>query len=83
MVLYGGGCSEGGLEGTQTVTVSDLDIWRSARLLVDQHGDDAPIHAGMRVDAMLEAGDLDGRAVWRRILAAAECVEDRAVWKEF
>ena len=26
----------------------------------------------MRVDAMLEAGDMDGRAVWRRILAAIE-----------
>ena len=52
--------------------VDDLDIWRSARLLVDQHGADAPIEAAMRVDAMLEAGDLGGRAVWRRILKAVE-----------
>ena len=51
---------------------SDLDIWRSAKLLVDQHGADAPIEAAMRVDAMLEAGDLDGRTVWQRILAAVE-----------
>ncbi len=33
---------------------------------------DAPIHAAMRADAMLEAGDLDGYAVWRRILRAVE-----------
>ncbi len=52
--------------------ISDLDIYRSAKLLVDQHGADAPIEAAMRVDAMLEAGDLDGRAVWRRILPAVE-----------
>ena len=26
----------------------------------------------MRADAMLEAGDLDGYAVWRRILRAVE-----------
>ncbi len=28
--------------------------------------------AAMRADAMLEAGDLDGYAVWRRILRAVE-----------
>ncbi len=33
-----------------------------------QHGQDAPIEAAMSADAMLEAGDLDGYAVWRRVL---------------
>ena len=51
---------------------SDLDIYRSANVLVKQHGQDAPIEAAMRADAMLEAGDLDGLAVWRRILRAVE-----------
>ena len=51
---------------------SDIDIWRSANLLVKQHGEDAPIHAAMRADALLEAGDLDGLAVWRRVLRAIE-----------
>ena len=37
--------------------IPDLDIYRSANLLVKQHGQDAPIHAAMRADAMLEAGD--------------------------
>ncbi len=50
----------------------DLDIYRSAQVLVKQHGEDAPVHAAMRADAMLEAGDLDGYAVWRRILRAVE-----------
>ena len=39
---------------------SDIDRFRSANVLVKQHGEDAPIHAAMRADAMLEAGDLDG-----------------------
>ncbi len=48
----------------------DLDIYRSAQILVKQHGADASIEAAMRADAMLEKGDLDGCAVWRRILGA-------------
>ena len=50
--------------------IPDLDIYRSANLLVKRHGQDAPIQAAMRADAMLEKGDLDGYAVWRRILRA-------------
>ena len=30
---------------------SDLDIYRTARLLIEQHGDEAPIHAAMRAAA--------------------------------
>ncbi len=37
-----------------------------------RHGEDAPIHAAMRADAMLEDGDLDGHAVWKKILKAVE-----------
>ncbi len=50
--------------------IPDLDIWRSAGILVKQHGEDAPIEAAMRADALLEKGDLDGYAVWKRILRA-------------
>ncbi len=50
--------------------IPDLDIYRSAQALIKQHGKDAPIHAAMRADAMLEAGDLGSYAVWRRILRA-------------
>ena len=40
--------------------IPDLDIYRSAQVLVKRHGQDAPIEASMRTDAMLEKGDLDG-----------------------
>ena len=46
---------------------SDLDIYRSANELIEQHGEDAPIHAAMRADELMEIGDMDGRAVWLRI----------------
>ena len=51
---------------------SDLDIYRSASVLIRHRGEDAPIEAAMRADAMLERGDLDGYAVWRRIVKAVE-----------
>ncbi len=52
--------------------IPDLDIYRSANLLVKQHGQDAPIHAAMKADELLETGDLNGYAVWKRILRAVE-----------
>ncbi len=52
--------------------IPDLDIYRSAQVLVKRHGQDAPIEAAMRADELLEAGDLDGGTVWTRILRAVE-----------
>ncbi len=52
--------------------ISDLDVYRSAQLLVERHGDGAPIEAAMKADAMLEKGDIDGQAAWLRILRAVK-----------
>lgn len=49
---------------------SDIDIWRSANELIKQHGEDAAIHAAMKADKFLAAGDLDGAATWQRIVRA-------------
>ncbi len=51
---------------------SDLDIYRSANELIKQQGDDAPIEAAMRADELMDAGDMEGRAVWIRIVKAIE-----------
>ncbi len=56
--------------------ITDLDIRRGAGVLIKQYGQDAPIHAAMRADAMREAGDLDGLAVWKRILRAVEELQE-------
>ncbi len=52
--------------------VEEIEIWRAANQLVKRHGEDAGFEAAKRVDAMLEAGDPDGAAVWNHILRAVE-----------
>ena len=56
-----------GLLGKMTV---DLDIYRSANMLIEQHGCDAGLVASKRADELSEKGDLDGRRVWLRIVEA-------------
>ncbi len=51
---------------------SDLDTYRCANELIKQHGDAADIEAAMRADELLEAGDMEGEAVWLRIVKAIE-----------
>lgn len=43
-----------------------------------RHGDDALVHAVTCADALLAAGDLDGQATWKRILAAVESLQQAA-----
>lgn len=50
--------------------ISDPDIYRAARLLIDQHGESAAERAERRVSELWDAGDAEGAAVWRRILEA-------------
>ncbi len=51
---------------------SEIDVCRSAKLLIDQHGEGAVIQAAMEADAMLDRGDLDGQRVWLRIIRAVK-----------
>ncbi len=52
--------------------ITDIDIYRSAKELIEQYGEDAPLHAFMRSDELMETGDRDGQAVWLRIVMAIE-----------
>ncbi len=58
--------------------IPDLDIYRGASVIIKQYGQDAPIHAAMRADATLKAGDPDGYAVWRRMLRVIEELQGTA-----
>ncbi len=51
---------------------SDLDIYRSHNELIKQFGDAADIEAAMRADELMDAGDMEGEAVWLRIMKAIE-----------
>lgn len=57
---------------SEPVMPADIDIWLPAKLLVDKHGDTAPMQTAMRADEMLNLGEMDGKLVWLRIKTATE-----------
>ena len=54
---------------------SDLDIYRTANVLIREHGDRAGLEAARRANAMLEKGILDGQRLWKRVLAAVKEIQ--------
>jgi hypothetical protein len=64
--------------------IDEPDIFRAAKLVVDQCGEEAARFAAAHADDLLEKGDIGGALVWRRILAAIKDLqrgprEDEAV----
>ena len=60
---------------TDMAVTDDIDIYRAAKLYIDQHGDQAAIQAATRADAFLEADDGNGCAMWRKINKAIELLQ--------
>jgi hypothetical protein len=56
----------------------DLDIYRAANVIIERYGKDAQIHSTKRASAMLDKGDLDAYAIWKRILRAVEELQKAA-----
>lgn len=52
--------------------MENTDSFRSAQLYVEQYRADASVHAAMGVDALTEAGDVQGLATWKRVLRPIE-----------
>ena len=52
--------------------ISDLDIWRTANLLIRRHGANAELEAAKRADVMVDRSNDDGRLLWARITRATE-----------
>jgi len=55
--------------------VDEIDIWRTAKILIDAHGEDASTHAALRADHALEDGNMDAVAVWKRVMKAVEALQ--------
>jgi hypothetical protein len=51
---------------------SPSEIYRTARLLVEEYGEMAPVGAALRADHLEQTGDKRGSALWLRIVKAAE-----------
>lgn len=52
---------------------SEIDLWRSAGVMIRQHGSRAPAAASERADRLNDTGDREGAATWR--LIAQRCEE--------
>jgi hypothetical protein len=52
--------------------IGDLDIFRAAKLVIDNHGEDAALFAAARTAVLAGEGDAEGAAIWRQITAAIE-----------
>ena len=52
--------------------ITEFDAYSAATTIIRQYGENARLHATKRADAMREAGDPDGSAMWKRILRAIE-----------
>ena len=75
MVLLGEGGARRGVAAIAAMT-TEIDILRAANLVIKRHGETAWLEAAQRADALLEAGDVAGAALWRRILKAVEQLQD-------
>ncbi|MCX7139384.1 MAG: hypothetical protein NTW47_22910 [Proteobacteria bacterium] len=62
-----------------SLALPDLDIYRSAHALIEQHGENASFEAAQRADRMLAEGDMPGKAVWLRILKAIDELQSETV----
>ncbi len=51
-------------------------IWACASNMLEQHGDKAWFHTSQRADELLLAGDIDGNAMFRAILARISELEN-------
>ena len=56
---------------------NDLDIYRAAKVIIDQHGDGAADHAAMMSNEMAGKDDVTGYGMWVLILAAIDELQER------
>ena len=52
--------------------IPEIDIWRTAALMIEHYGDTADIEAASKADALLAEGELYGQRVWMRIARAID-----------
>ena len=50
--------------------MDEIDVWETARSLIEQHADNAELAATKQRDAMVQRGDWVGVMVWHRVMQA-------------
>jgi hypothetical protein len=59
--------------------MTELDIWRSANILLKRYGGEAVLIASNRADALLDKGDIAGCAAWISITKAIADLERKVL----
>jgi hypothetical protein len=52
--------------------IPDIDIWRCAQLMINNHGDEAAMEAATMADDFLAKGKIEAQRVWMRIAKAID-----------
>jgi hypothetical protein len=58
--------------------MTELDVWRSANILLKRYKGEAVFIASKRADALLDQGDVAGCSTWVRIAKAISEMERKA-----
>ena len=56
------------------MTTQAYEVWRAATVLIDQAGEAAPECASRWAHTLLEAGDVESRAHWLRVMVACKAL---------
>lgn len=58
--------------------MEEIDIWRTAKILIDAHGEGAALEAAQRADHAIEDGNPEAESAWKRILKAITELQQQA-----
>jgi hypothetical protein len=52
--------------------VEAIDVWRTAQILIDGHGENAWLEASQRADHALEDNNPEGVKLWKKVVTAID-----------
>ena len=68
-------------DGDLSFAQDNARIYKAARLVIDEIGEDAATYAATRADQLQKEGDVLGAAAWRRVAPVIEYLQ-RKRWTE-
>ena len=57
--------------------MQDIDLYRTAALMIKQHGEDATLQAAMKADALMAKGDMKGAKVWQEVVKKIDILQNQ------
>lgn len=55
--------------------MQDIDIYRTAKIIIDRHGDAALLEAMKHIESHRARGDVQAMCVWKRVSDAIEWMQ--------